>query len=372
VTGRALAVALAVALLAAGAGDALLAPARAAARPAAAEPVTTEPAPGEQDGFDRLGRAVRASRGRAYAGEALWVTYDTDRRAHVRTFTLRATAGGEITLTEVDRGAPGPDAVAPGWGLPLPALPETAGARLAALRRNYAVDVERSERVMARPATVLAFRRQADGVVRERLWIDEESGLAVRRETYAPHGALLRLGVFLSLDLAPDGAEGASGQPLGSAVEDAMPVGRAELQALRKAGWTVPTTLPGGYEAVAAYALEAEGTQPLQVVYADGLYTVSVFQQAGAADWESLPAGARAVDDLPGVVYEWPGVLPHRLTWTAEGRTWSLVGDAPADDLVRIAGALPAADAKGVVRRLQRGFSRLWSAVSEWGSNLVR
>jgi hypothetical protein len=331
------------------------------------------PALADEDGVSLLERSAEATRTSTYAGEALWVVF-SDARPYVTTVAVEADGTGEIDVEVPERlRGDAEDAGArsrAGWAMALPAIFEDAGHRLKVLTRNYELAVEGTEQVIGRPCTVLALHRQADGTLRERLWIDGASDLLLRRETYGADGELLRLGAFLSLDFDPD-VDRRDDRRRQQRPEGVMPVDEEEVEALRKGGWTVPKALPRGYEAAAAYAMAGADTQPLQVVYGDGLYTVSVFQQPGSADWESLPAGARLAEDLPGEVYEWPGALPHRLVWTAEGRTWSVVGDAPADDLEAIAAALPTAQAPGVLERLQRGFSRLWSGVSHWGRTLV-
>jgi hypothetical protein len=334
------------------------------------------PGDGDEDGFDTVARSAEATRSTAYVGETLWITFDED-RPYVTKVGVAASGNGEVVVemhgsvrVRVAEDRAGLEHASERWAMPLPGAPDDLEQRLATLARNYEVDVEQLEDVMARPCTVVAFQRRGDGTVRERLWVDEDSGLPLRRETFAPDGELVRLGTFLTLDLEPEFDDASRGEALEERTQGVMPVDEAELDALRKAGWIVPETLPGGYEVMGAFAVAAEGTQPLQVVYGDGLYTVSVFQQAGAADWESLPPDRRLVEDLPGVVYEWPGALPLRWVWSVDGRTWSLVGDAPPDDLRAIAEVLPRAEGAGVLDRLRRGFSRLWSGVSEWGRNL--
>lgn len=349
---------------------------------AAPAPATTGPA---MDGEARdretwrsvLLRAADASQQRRYSGEALtivWsagvpqvslVTVQRDRE------TLTVSSTGQFTVRLGEQDSELVDH-RQGWMAPLPAIdPGGAAEAIRALAAKYDVAVAGQERLLDRPCARIEVRRRADGSLRERLWVDEDSGLVLRRESYEGDERL-RLMAYMSLDLR-------SGQ-VGRASTRVTRSGRAGLQrragevsavdmtslsALHRAGWTVPTDLPGGYEPSSAYVVDRADGQPLQVVYGDGLYTVSLFQQRGRADWTSLPEGAEPVEGLDWVAYEWPGAVPRRLVWEAEGTTFSLVGDAPPEEFIAIAEALPRPQGASLGERLRRGLSRVLSWVPQ-------
>ncbi|CAN5899243.1 hypothetical protein BH23ACT8_BH23ACT8_06010 [soil metagenome] len=345
-----------------------------------------------------LERAAEMARTKAYAGELLWVNYADDRpyvtRAAVRntprgglvvdseggpTVELDAVEdsapGGRVSDVQVEDSAPGGRVsdVQKGWALTLPDVGSApGGADL--LEAKYDVSLAADDRLLDRRCRTLEIRRNDDGTLRERLWVDDRSGLLLRRETYDGTGEVVRLVTYLSLDLRdvhPGGRRASRTEP-SALPERSHAVTRVDdrgLAALREAGWTVPETLPGGFQPVGVFAVAAEESQPLQLVYRDGLYAVSLFQQAGTPDWSSLPAGAEKLDDfggLEGPVYAWPGAIPQRYVWTTGGRTWSLVSDAPADELEAIVAGLPQPEAPGFWERVGRGLGRLWSAVSPW------
>src|SRR5665811_1912112 len=227
-----------------------------------------------------------------------------------------------------------------GWYTPLPATGLTGvDEGLDLLVDKYTAEATRTDRLLDRRCDVVELRRRSDGVLRERLWLDRESGLLLRRETYAEDGTVLRMAVYLSLDLSPMAVprEGpsVSGRterqslrvPLQRREQGVAALEKAELAALERAGWTVPAELPGGYRAVEAYAVSSDDVQPLQVVYRDGLYSVSLFQQRGQPDWSSLPSGAEPAEGLGFQAFEWPRAVPERIVWEADGTAWSLVGD---------------------------------------------
>jgi hypothetical protein len=128
----------------------------------------------------------------------------------------------------------------------------------------------------------------------------------------------------------------------------------------------VPEDLPGGYLTDGSFAVSAEQTQPLQTVYSDGLYTVSLFEQRGSLDPSTLPEGATLSDVYGFETYTWKGAVPQRVVWEADGSTWSLVGDAPPDEFAAIVRSLPAPQRDGFIDRMRRGLGRLWAWVSPW------
>jgi hypothetical protein len=346
---------------------------------AAALPAAAEPAPRWRYLLDR---AAQAAEERAYAGEALWVTYDAG-RPHVSTFQVLSSGNGDISLADSDSYAirladdgGGLAEYERGWFVPLPAADlAKAHKGLSRLEEKYEVAVTGSQQLLDRDCTTMEITARDGGGLVERLWVDDASGLLLRRETYTG-GELLRMVSYLALDLnpsrTPGGADTAQRATRGQRPsmerrsQEVAEVDSADLDVLRDAGWTVPTALPGNYRAESSFAVSAGGSQPLQVVYSDGLYTMSLFEQSGRPDWDALPSGAQEATDLGFKAYTWPGAVPQRIVWEASGVTYSLVGDAPPEEFRAIVAALPRPPADGLVDRLQRGLGRLWSWVSPW------
>ena len=93
---------------------------------------------------------------------------------------------------------------------------------------------------------------------------------------------------------------------------------------------------------------------------------MSLFEQRGALDPETLPEGAQRSSAFGFDAYTWPGAVPQRIVWEAGGSTWSLVGDAPPDELAAMTAVLPQPVTEGVFDRIARGLGRLWSWMSPW------
>lgn len=345
---------------------------------AAGDPARSE---GRPLWWQLLADATQAAAGRAYRGEALWIDWSAG-APHVARFDVIGTEQG-VTVRTAERytvriGGGGGGLVdhEQGWFLQLPAADPPAGSRdLDRLADKYRVELEGTEALHDRACTRLGIHRRVDDRLRERLWVDEASGLVLRRETYDGERRLLRMATYLSLDLTPGLGRGPGSAPPAHADRDrsgalqqreqgVVPVGPRALQALREAGWLVPPELPGGYEPTGVWAVSWQDSQPLQIAYDDGLYSVSLFQQQGRLDWDSLPSGAVRADGFDWPVYHWPGALPQRLVWEASGTTFSLVGDLPTDELRAMAAALPHPRSPGLVERLGRGLDRLWSWVA--------
>lgn len=252
----------------------------------------------------------------AHDGEIVAVTY-ADGGSHTTTVSVR----------EV------------GVGLTLPA----GGDGLA---RKYRLEPAGRELVLGRPVTGVEVHRTDGDALRERLWVDDATGVVLRRERY-DGDTLLSLVAYERFDPRPPGSSG----PRRSAVS------------VLEVDLPLPAELPGGYR-LSGHAGLSGLHQAIRAAYDDGLYRVSVFAQPGRPDWDALPPGGRPVDGFPGTAYEWPGALPQRLVWETAGTTWTLVGDAPPEEFRALALALPQPEPRTPMRRLRTGLGRVWSSLS--------
>ena len=349
--------------------------------------LTAAPAGAAQVPNDRhwrflLDRASQAAEELAYVGESLWVTYE-DGQPSVSTFRVQSSGTGEISVRDESRFAVllGDDGGGladheRNWFFPLPAADlAKAHKGLDRLAAKYDVVVLPGERLLDRPCIRLEITRKADDALVERLWIDRKSGLLLRRETYAGEDNLLRMVAYLKLDLDPgvrrgrdDEVRATRGQRPSQTRQnqDVTEVDEAGREALREAGWVVPEELPGDYVTEGSFAVNAGESQPLQTVYSDGLYTVSLFEQRGELAVATLPDGAEQTNDFGFPAYTWPGAVPRRVVWEAGDTTYSLVGDAPPRELQAIAAEFPRPEPDGFFERIRRGLGRLWSWVSPW------
>jgi sigma-E factor negative regulatory protein RseB len=243
-----------------------------------------------------------------------------------------------------------------------------AGEELRLLLDSYDLSVERADRVAGRATTVVAASRPGAGVA-ARFWVDDASGLVLRREVYDTGGRMVRAAAFVDVDVdvahfvkhPPPLLPGRSGQELSG----------AELAAWDERGWACPRTLPAGLRLVDARSTTAgagedrqgaAGRQPiLHLTYSDGLSAVSVFQQRGELDRGGL-TGYRAERWAGREVLVSEG-FPRRVLWSAQGLVFTVVGDAADDAVDAAVAALPhdSESRSGVRERLRRGVERLGS-----------
>lgn len=198
------------------------------------------------------------------------------------------------------------------------------------------------------PATPVHLVRREGTPIEEVVYVDEATGLPVRRETRGVDGAVLRVVAYTSVSMVELGAPSAVAAP-----EVAVAV---DVDALAHDGYEVPRSLGAGFT-----LLGAEHADGMVVArYGDGLSVLSVYQQHGRLDQRAL-AGATVREVAGRDVFTWPGSEPLPLVWTGGDRTWTVVSDAPLPVIEDAVASLPG-DHVGhdVPSRISRGLARAW------------
>jgi sigma-E factor negative regulatory protein RseB len=321
-----------------------------------------------------LRRAVAAATSVSYRGvqaDATWTssgittrTIDVRQAESLRTMTVRASAGTAMTMTT-------------------PPVRAAAGMvdPLALIAAAYAVSYAGKDVVVGRTASVVVALR--GGRVAARLWLDDDCGLLLRQEIWDLHGRLTRMTGFVALEEPLVGRVGAAstgtgvdllGSPIGSPTAESGAAaggligepgtfgggpgeGVAGVQSTAsRLHSPCPDLLPGGFRLVDAREVAVPGatgpaSRALQLTYSDGLSAMSVFVQNGR-----LPGSG-----LSGIIpQEWGGARvylapgwPVRAVWQGEGHVFTVVSDAPVDEVVAAARALPGVrGSTGLFRRV--------------------
>ncbi len=242
---------------------------------------------------------------------------------------------------------------------------------LGLLAGHYDLRVAGRSLCAGRPAVLVEARRPGQvgvGSVAGRFWLDADTGLVLRREVHDSRGSVIRSSAFV--DLQVDGPVVASAVSA-AALEPLHPTGQRlsddALQAMEAQGWPVVHQLPSGLELFESRLHEREGVDVLQLSYSDGLSTLSLFVQEGelAKDPEGTPQSMGG-----GTVWVGKG-FPERVVWSGDGRTWTLVSDAPAQVVSDALLVLPHRQARvvddGVGSRVWRGMSRVGSWLNPFG-----
>lgn len=232
---------------------------------------------------------------------------------------------------------------------------------LGLLDANYRAEVVGGSATSASESTVVVELTPRGGDhIRERLHVDERTGIVVRRETFAEDGAPVRLVAFTSLDAhqgeVPEVDDGWVEEEMAPV---AAPLSSRGIDILRGMGWTVPDELPGGFDLREASALGQGDGSSLHLLYSDGLYALSVYGQEGVLDGRAMLArGAQRTDLGRLVVYRSPDAVPAAYVWDGEGMTYTAVSDAPPDLLATALVAFPHDRRRPLVDRIRRGIER--------------
>jgi sigma-E factor negative regulatory protein RseB len=259
---------------------------------------------------------------------------------------------------------------------PTPALPDGANyhqaddrslvdeATLALLARNYEAEVQGRGRVAGRETDVVVVRKPGLSP-QARFWLDTETHLPLRREVYDADGRVLRASAFVDVELAEPSAD-----DIPSSIDRPEASGElldvAALGELRDDDWLLPEQLPGGLELVDA-RMSGDGDERIvHLSYSDGLSTLSLFEQRGALDTESLEGWRK--ESVGGArVYAKP-TYPRRIVWSGQGRVFTLVAECQQPTVEEVVSTLPHSEPdSGFAARLGRGVKRVGSWFNPFG-----
>lgn len=198
--------------------------------------------------------------------------------------------------------------------------------------------------VAGRGSRVVEIRHQ--GALLERIYLDAETGLLLQRDQFDAQGGVVRTLAFESLTIGQTGSPPANPPSKANHTPEAVApehLGRSAV---------APGALAEGYERMGIY----RDGPVLHVLYSDGVYDLSVFQQPGRLRRSDMPpSGERVtVGRATGWRYPWPG--GQLVVWSSAGRVFTAVSDAPADQVLAAVRSLPPAPTRelsllGKVRR---------------------
>lgn len=306
---------------------------------------------GEPDGAGSASAGQKAATdktGRSFTAR-IRVDWVDHRGRHDTTLDVQA-AGG---LVQVDGVAPGGGPVVLGDGWLMVARPGEGFAVAAATERKYDVAREPGPQIAGRPTGLVTLRSKQ--VVRERLAVDDDTGLVLRRELFGADGRAVRVVTVTELDTSPPPQALAKGERR-LAPDNAT---RLRPEALERP-YAAPATLAGGYERVAAFRRGSV----VHLLYSDGLHGLSVFMQPGRLDRDRLPDGGRpaAVTGADARRFSWAG--GEIVTWESGPVVRTVVGDAAPDEVMAAARSLPPASELSALGRLRRASRQVAEVLS--------
>jgi sigma-E factor negative regulatory protein RseB len=214
---------------------------------------------------------------------------------------------------------------------------------------KYALTVEPGPDVAARPTDVVAVQLVGVNRLRERLYVDRQSGLLLRRELLDARGGPYRSVAFTTITTPAGGVDIAA---LGSAPQ--VTRSRVPAPARRlKAPYRLKSRIGSGYRLVGAYKTNGM----VQQFYSDGLHGLSVFEQRGhLRGAETNLAGetgsGREVEISGRTMRAYSASVGEAVVWESDGVVYTAVTDAPWSDLAGAVRDLPHADPPGRLRRV--------------------
>ena len=227
---------------------------------------------------------------------------------------------------------------------------------LALLSRNYRVAAGGRSTVAGRSALVVEAHRGWDTIA-ARFWLDEETGLVLRREVYDAEGQTTSASAFLDIVMTA---------PRMTRVPPTLPespedeVAWDQLDDIEDDGWDCPRSLSATMALYEARRVSSDGGDVLHLSYSDGLSIVSVFQQWGSLDPKAVSGYTRqATPDGP--VWVRAGA-PTRVVWSARGTVYTVLASAPEDVINDVVAAWPhETPDNGFWARITRGMARVAS-----------
>jgi len=178
------------------------------------------------------------------------------------------------------------------------AFPGLAGVSAATIMERYKLQIGAVERVAGIDCRLLVLEPRDGLRYGYRLWIDQGSGLLLRAQTLGERGEVLEQIAFTDIRI---------GERIDRArLKPAWPttgwtVERSDYRKANSAdsGWSVPT--PVGFQKTKEVSRRMGNSDALQIVFTDGLATMSVFIEQAEQVADARAADARAADPVQTV-----------------------------------------------------------------------
>lgn len=231
---------------------------------------------------------------------------------------------------------------------------------LSLMRANYLVEYVGVASASGRRANVVVLRRE-DGTLAARYWLDQVTGLPLRREVFDVHGHLVNEGVFVDLTVGDADPQKIPAPRAPAWEPTSVTSGAARV---RKRGWPVPRALAGNMSLVTLTHSVTKSGPVVDASYSDGLSVVSVFLQRGRLP-KNLSGWRR--DQIAGYSVYVNQSADGSVTWSAQGFVYTVIADASGSAVSRIVATLPHERKEAFWQRVDRGLRRITSLVDPFG-----
>jgi hypothetical protein len=202
-------------------------------------------------------------------------------------------------------------------------------------------------RVTHRPGPAVAglattrYDAMRNGRAVERLYVQDTTGLVLRRESLDVKGSVTRAVSFMRVDV------GASPAPTPTML--ALHAGPAPVSDLERP-FHDPAHAGDGFRLLGRWT---RGGDLAQLYYSDGVLSVSVFEQPGELQWSALPSGGGDAQVSGHRARRY--ALPVGEAWVFQrgGIVYTCVGDAPPNEMSAIAADVSRSNESRVERLAQ-------------------
>jgi len=214
------------------------------------------------------------------------------------------------------------------------------------IEKNYTIEVGAATSVAGRAAHNLTMTSKYSDTLVERLWVDDHTGLVLRREIYHADGTIalktsfdnVRTVKSLPKDLftlsIPAGMTLVPGATYAKTASDATATAALSFTVVR------PKFLPDGFSLAHESVGMHDAVQTLQLVYDDGLRDFSLFENA-TGRLPKFENGSRHAITVGGNDGYYAEVGRETiLSWNSSGLNLTLVGDLPTKELSAIGASL--------------------------------
>jgi len=230
---------------------------------------------------------------------------------------------------------------------------------LSLLERNYRLSGSRGASVAGRSATVVTATRDGSSQPAARWWIDEATGMVLWQETYDKAGSVNVSFGFTSVVVDRANSILEHLPPRLAVPRTNTSLTLSSATELTASGWSCARKL-AGLSLVRLRSDRALNPETIQLVYSDGLTTVSVFEQRGrlaaapqGSEWDAT-LGAHIRRGASGVA-----------TWQSSDVVFTVVTDGNSGVLADAVASLPhdRAEVPTTLGRIKAGWARILADV---------
>lgn len=212
------------------------------------------------------------------------------------------------------------------------------------VKKNYYVKVGEKQDLVNRATFIVTLQPRVANRPRHWIWVDKDSGLPLKTEVYSSEGQLALVSAYSKIDFAPNlsGEDFKLRIPRRASVrevEEKTNLGLAKAEELFGEKALLPAYLPSGFVLRDVTVSFIGGSRRLQLLYSDGLSSISVFQET------SLRRAGKGVFFQKGVKKAKPLFhsrgLNKMLGFPSGDRQIMLIGDISEEEISKIAHSIP-------------------------------